>query len=163
MARTCTVCRHAERLAINAALVAGEPFRAIAGRLGLSRTALQRHKAEHLPLALVKATEAAQVAEADTLLAQVQEMRQRARAYEAQAVATGDLRVGLLALREERAAAELVAKMTGALRERQELPCIPVYAFDPDIIFPDPKSPPGAPVVVSTDPPLGRQANGSSA
>jgi hypothetical protein len=44
--RVCTVCSHGDRPAINAALVAGEPKRAIAARFGLSGSAAKRHAAE---------------------------------------------------------------------------------------------------------------------
>lgn len=111
MARTCTVCTHPERATVNAALVAGEPMRAIAGRFTLSRAALQRHGTRHLPVAVLRAADAAAQTEADALLAQARGMMQRARAYEAQAVANGDLRVALGALREQRGIAELLAKI----------------------------------------------------
>jgi nanoRNase/pAp phosphatase (c-di-AMP/oligoRNAs hydrolase) len=42
------VCRHPQREAIDKALVAGQPYWDIAGRYGTSKTALQRHKADHL-------------------------------------------------------------------------------------------------------------------
>jgi hypothetical protein len=71
MPRVCTVCAHAGREAIDAALVAEEPLRNIAERFGTSATALHRHKAEHVPAALAKAKEAEEVARADGLLAQV--------------------------------------------------------------------------------------------
>ena len=49
MSRTCTVCAHPERQAIEQALVAVEsPYRDIARRYGLSKDALLRHKADHL-------------------------------------------------------------------------------------------------------------------
>jgi transposase len=48
MPRTCTICTHPERAAIDKALVDGQPYRDIAGRYGTSKTALQRHKEDHL-------------------------------------------------------------------------------------------------------------------
>lgn len=48
MTRTCTVCGHPERQAIDKALVAQEPYRTIADRYGLSHQALIRHKADHV-------------------------------------------------------------------------------------------------------------------
>jgi hypothetical protein len=65
MARTCTVCVHAERAAIDRALVAGEPARAVAARYGtVGRMSLQRHRKDHLPALLAKAYEAEQSADA---------------------------------------------------------------------------------------------------
>jgi hypothetical protein len=48
MATLCTVCRHPELEAINGALRAREPLRAIAARFGASRAALDRHCRHHL-------------------------------------------------------------------------------------------------------------------
>ena len=55
MPRTCSICTHPERHAIDKALVAGEAFRNIAQRFGTSTGALHRHKAEHLPRLLARA------------------------------------------------------------------------------------------------------------
>ena len=68
MPRVCTICQHADKPAINAALIANEPYRLIAERFGTSAAALTRHKAEHLPATLAKATEAKETALADDLL-----------------------------------------------------------------------------------------------
>jgi hypothetical protein len=48
MPRTCTICTHPERATIDKALVNGQPYRDIAGHYGTSKTALQRHKDDHL-------------------------------------------------------------------------------------------------------------------
>ncbi len=53
MPQTCTVCSHQSRADIEAAIRAGTPYRTIAVRYGLSKTALLRHKgsghkADHL-------------------------------------------------------------------------------------------------------------------
>jgi hypothetical protein len=48
MPRTCTVCAHPERAAIDKALVDGQPLRNIAEHFGTSTTALHRHKEDRL-------------------------------------------------------------------------------------------------------------------
>jgi len=58
MTRTCTVCGHPERQAIDKALVAQEPYRHIAERYGLSNAALVRHKADHVLAEIVAAWQA---------------------------------------------------------------------------------------------------------
>jgi hypothetical protein len=68
MGRLCTICSHAERKAINGALVGIEPLRTIESRWSVSKTALLRHKKSHLPATLVKAEAAAAAAEGDSLL-----------------------------------------------------------------------------------------------
>ncbi len=116
MPRTCTICTHPEREAINQALVANEPFRLIAERFGTSAAALTRHKAEHLPVKLAKAHAAKETRLADDLLAQVKALRNKAISILQQAENAGDLRTALLGIREARACVELLAEMEGELK-----------------------------------------------
>ncbi len=128
MPQLCTICTHADRAAINAALVSGEPKRAIASRYDLTAAAVKRHGRRHLPRALALATQAARIADADSLVERVQAMERRARAYEAQAASEGNVRVALLALREQRAVADLLGRFTGELDK-------PVDLFPPGTRF----------------------------
>jgi hypothetical protein len=57
MPLTCSICTHPQRAEIEKALVSGESLRDIAGRCPVSRSALHRHKQEHLPGHLIKAAE----------------------------------------------------------------------------------------------------------
>ena len=50
MPRTCTICRHTHRGEIEADLQAGSPYRDVARRHEISRHALWRHWANHIPL-----------------------------------------------------------------------------------------------------------------
>ena len=68
MARTCTVCTHPDRPAIDRALVNHRPFRDVACRFKIGRMAALRHYDEHLPAALADAQRASQT-ELDRLLA----------------------------------------------------------------------------------------------
>jgi hypothetical protein len=102
MPRVCTVCAHPKRTEIDAALVSGDSFRNIAQRFALGHYTVRRHHADHLPAALTKATEATEVAQADTLLAQVRDLQSRALAILDAAEAQGDLRTALGAIREAR-------------------------------------------------------------
>ena len=86
MSRRCTVCGHPNRAEIEAELVANRATRAIARQWSVGREALTRHLANHLPKKLAKAAEAEQAAEADALLAQLQEL---------QAMAVGVARIAL--------------------------------------------------------------------
>jgi DNA-binding NarL/FixJ family response regulator len=64
--RSCTVCGHDERHAINVALVQpGASNRRIATQYGVSERAIRNQRAEHLPALLVKASAAVEVAEAE--------------------------------------------------------------------------------------------------
>lgn len=77
MPRSCTVCGHAERHGIDAALASGEANRRIATQHGLTEAAVRRHAATHLPAAMVKAEEARQVAHGSDVLTSLQEAGRR--------------------------------------------------------------------------------------
>lgn len=115
MPRRCTVCDHEERSSIDAALISGAPLRDIAGRHGVSKSALERHKAGHLPAHLAKAREAGEVARADDLLSQVRYLQDRTLAILTASEDTGELRTALVAIREARGNLELLAKLLGEL------------------------------------------------
>ncbi len=121
MPRTCTICTHPEREAINRALVANEPFRHIADRFGLSHQALMRHKAEHLPAIMVKSKAAEATAHADDLFQQVKSLRNKAIRILLSAEEAGDLRTALLGIREARACVELLADMEGELNRNPQI------------------------------------------
>ena len=121
MPRSCTVCTHEARAEIDLALVAGETFRHIAARFDTSTGALQRHKADHLPLKLAKAQEAEEVAQADDLLSQVRGLQARALTILDRAEEAGELRTALSAIREVRGNLELLAKLLGELDERPQV------------------------------------------
>ncbi len=124
MGRTCTVCRHTRRADIDAALVEHRPFRTIARQFSASRDALIRHHDNHLPAALTKARDAAEVAHADTILGQVQNLRDRALTILDTAEGAGDLRAALGAIREARGCLELLGKLAGEL---QDAPTVNVF------------------------------------
>lgn len=118
MPRTCTVCSHPEREAIDRALLSGEANRRIAAHHAVSEQAVRRHKADHLPAALAKAHEAEEVSRADDLLGQVRDLQARALSILEKAEAAGELRTALGAIREARGNLELLAKLLGELDER---------------------------------------------
>ena len=117
MPRRCTICTHKERDAINQALVAREPFRTIADRFGVTKTSLIRHSDDHVPAELVKAKDAADVASADDLLAQVCNLRDKALAILTHAETAEDWRAAIAAIREARGCVELLGKLAGQLRD----------------------------------------------
>lgn len=59
MARSCTVCSHHQREAIESALVAKTPNRRIAAQFAVPETSLRRHAREHLPQVLAHAAQSA--------------------------------------------------------------------------------------------------------
>ena len=115
MPRTCTICRHGERVDIDKALVTRTPFRDIAGRHGVSKSALVRHHDDHLPASLVRAQRAQEAAQADELLAQVLDLRDRAERILDAAEADKNWTASTGAIREWRACLELLGKLAGQL------------------------------------------------
>lgn len=118
MSRKCSICEHAKVEEINKTLLEGASLRDVAGRYSVSKTALSRHKNEHIPAALTHTQEAREVAKADTLLDQVTELRDRALFIPAKAEQAGDLRTALQGIKEARGCLELLARLQGKLQER---------------------------------------------
>jgi len=118
MPRTCTICAHADRAALDTALVSGEPFRHIAARSATSTTALQRHKAEHIPPHVATAKAVADVVQADDLLSQVRDLHRLALHLLARASASGDLRTALAGVREARSCLETLLEVEGEIDRR---------------------------------------------
>ncbi len=117
MPRVCTICTHKGRAKIDRALVVRERFRTIADQFGVSKTALLRHHDDHLPAALVKAQDATEAAQADALLAQVVDLRDKALDVLDTAQGSEDLRAAIGAIREARGCVELLAKLAGQLKD----------------------------------------------
>lgn len=77
MPRACSICQHTERAAIDKALVGPGSLRDIAGQFRVSKSALERHKAEHLPVSLVTAQKARHEAEGIDAMAELRRLFQR--------------------------------------------------------------------------------------
>lgn len=118
MTRVCTVCAHPDRHAIEKALVAGGAYRDIAGRYGLTKSAVERHKAEHLPVALVTAAGAEEVRQALDVLQQLKTINGAALTVLRDARAAGDGDLALRAIDRILKQIELQAKLLGDLDER---------------------------------------------
>ena len=121
MPRTCTVCTHAKRSQVEQALVSGESYRDIARRFGVSKDALARHRSEHLPRELAKATEAAEIARADTLLERLLSLNCETLLILAEARKGKDNYLALQAIARAEKQLELQAKLIGELDEGQSV------------------------------------------
>ncbi len=117
MPRRCTICTHEKRTDIDQALVGRRPFRDIAGQFDVSKSALVRHHDDHLPASLVKAQEATEAAQADALLAQVVDLRDKALGILKKAEDADELQTAISAIREARANVELLGKLAGQLKD----------------------------------------------
>ncbi len=121
MPRTCTICHHPERDAIDTALAGGIAQSEIIAKKRVSKDAVSRHRAAHLPARLAKAKEAQDIAVADDLLAQLKDLRRKAFAILLAAEEAGDLRTALLAIREARACLETLLELEGELNRRPQI------------------------------------------
>ena len=115
MPRTCTICVHDKHEEIDQALVKGTTLRTIADHWSVTKTSLIRHKADHLPAALVKANGAAEAAHGDGLLAKLESIEGEARALLKDAKEAKDLRAALMAVRELTRLLDLLARLRGEL------------------------------------------------
>ena len=99
----CSICGHPEREGIDRALIEEVSFRNIAGRFGVSCTAVHRHRKNgHVSASLARAHEITEMANADDLLARMGELETRALRILDRAERAGELRTALQAIRELR-------------------------------------------------------------
>ena len=129
MPQTCTVCRHANLADIDGAILRRDSLRDIARQYSISKDAVARHKADHLPKTLVKAKAAQELVRADSLLDYVQRRQTRlerldddAREIQQTSMRENDRSGALDAIkvrtgiaREQRGFAELLGRLTGEL------------------------------------------------
>lgn len=116
MARTCTVCSHADRELIDSAVVGcGTSNRRIAAQYNLSETAVRRHSRRHLPAALSAAAGATEAAKADNLLDRLTKLDSFVDSVLVSAAADGAHGTVLRAVREARAGIELRARLASEL------------------------------------------------
>jgi hypothetical protein len=98
--RVCTVCTRPDRPKIDAAIVTRrDSMTGIARSFAVGADALARHAKTHLLTTLVKAGEAAELTQADDLVAQLAEVRRAAWAAKTAAEKDGDTRALLAALK----------------------------------------------------------------
>ena len=128
MPRRCPICDHEDLDEINAALASNERIRTIAERWSVRKTALMRHRNEHLPYSAIEAKEAeAKEAEAkeaeddapvDELLDQVRDLQERALATLEEAEEAEELNAALQAIREVKGNLEFMTNPLNELDER---------------------------------------------
>jgi hypothetical protein len=138
MPRSCPICDHEDLDEINAALASNERIRTIAERWSVRKTALMRHRNEHLPYSAIEAKEAeakeaeakeAEAKEAETkeaeedalgddLLDQVRDLQERALATLEEAEEAEELNAALRAIREVKSDLELMTDPLNELDKR---------------------------------------------
>jgi hypothetical protein len=112
MPMVCKTCKRPDRAAIDAALLAGDSLRGIAGRFpGTSQAALDRHR-PHVGAAIVRAAERRGERLDETILQKVERLEADAMRLGARAESEGDIRAALAAVRELTDVVKLLREMT---------------------------------------------------
>lgn len=120
MPPVCSLCRHSEREAIDAAIVLGkDSLRNVAKRYGTSPASLLRHR-EHIPGALVLAREAEEVTKADDLLGILREAVADARRLRGKAEAADDYRGAIACVKTLADLVESLVKVAERIAEKDE-------------------------------------------
>jgi hypothetical protein len=113
MPRSCTICSHTDRDAIEHAAVSGGVKRSIADRYGVSKASLLRHLRNHLPAATIIKAQEADVDRAAGLQERLEDLYSRAERVLAEAEGTGRHNVSLASIRELRNILEFASKLAG--------------------------------------------------
>lgn len=122
MPRTCTVCNHANRADIDAALVNKASFRVVSRQYRVSTDALQRHQSSgHVLKAIAKAEVAVKqerdLSHALDLVQQLIDINVIARRVMTDALQSGDGKLALTACAEVLKQSEFQARIEGALKD----------------------------------------------
>jgi hypothetical protein len=110
--RTCSICSHEHRDAMEDAFITGQAKRRIASQHGVSERAVRYHMREHLPALLALARDAERAARADTLLDRMEALQSQTLAI---LDAPEDQRTALAAIAQARRNLELIGEVTREL------------------------------------------------
>ncbi len=124
MGRQCTVCAHKDLEEINKLLLCSDSYRDLARQFGLSKDALARHKESHIPTELLKSNDIQEIAKADVLLVQLEEIREKTLSLLDKAEQAADTRVygaPVAYLREVREQIKLLAELEGRLAAQPQI------------------------------------------
>jgi hypothetical protein len=110
--RTCSICSHEHRDAMEDAFIAGQAKRRIASQHGVSERAVRYHMREHLPALLALARDAERAARADSLLDRMEALQSQTLAI---LDAPEDQRTALAAIAQARRNLELIGEIAKEL------------------------------------------------
>ncbi len=114
MPRVCTVCSHELRDTVDGLIVSGQPLRQIANRIGVSDSAVARHRDAHLSPAIAKV----EAERGSKLLNRVERLITRTDAILTVAEESGKVSVALAAVREMRELLRLLGNASGELDDK---------------------------------------------
>jgi hypothetical protein len=121
MPRTCTVCTHPERQTIDKALAAGETHRDLVAEYRVSKDALSRHNATHVPPAVAKAQQAEDVQQALDVLSQLKAINGTCLQILSDARRAGDTSTALKAADRVLRQLEFQARLLGEIDDRPQV------------------------------------------
>jgi len=108
----CSICTHPMSNDINEALLMSTySLRDIAEQFGVSKSALQRHKEEHIPMNLIHAKEAKEICNAEIILKKLIHLGTDAARITKLAEDSNELKTALSGIREQSRIIEILAKM----------------------------------------------------
>jgi hypothetical protein len=119
--RVCTVCTHPQRSQIDRELAGGAPHHELVALYRVSKDAVSRHSATHLPAQVVKAQAAEDVKQALDVLQQLKAINGATLQILQQARAVGDGDLALRAIDRIQRQIELQARLLGELDDRPQL------------------------------------------
>lgn len=121
MGRTCTICVHPERDAIDHAIVSGTSYRNVRERWHVSLSSISRHRRDHISPALVALRAQQDEAHTASLLERVEDLIGRTERILLATEQDGKVTTALAAVRELRSLLELLGKASGELDDRPQL------------------------------------------
>jgi hypothetical protein len=111
----CIICRHPEKVRIEAALVRNTAFRKIGEQFSVHYSSVRRHQ-KHMGAQLTKARHAKESADASTLLKRVEELITKCNGIAAKAEKKKAWPAAVSALSQVRACLELLGRLSGELQ-----------------------------------------------
>jgi hypothetical protein len=118
MSRVCSICSHASRSAIDLAITNGLPNRRIAAQHTVTEQAVRRHAADHLPVAMTKARDEADISHAIDVVQQLKAINSASLSVLADARKSGDGELALKAIDRVLRQIQLQAQLLGELAEQ---------------------------------------------
>ncbi len=121
VAQSCTICASTFRESVDHELLSGLPLRDIAGRFGVSRSSLHRHRKTCIADAIAKADISSEAVTAARLVAELEALRGVTLRVLDEARTAQNHNVALSAIARLEKQAELIARLAGELIERRQV------------------------------------------
>jgi transposase-like protein len=116
--RKCSICTHANRDAIDALLVSGASYQAIAKQWNVGAESVRRHHDAHLSPALQAMKAERELEEGASFLKRLESLMATTEAILSTAKGEGKVAAALAAVREMRGCLDLYARATGELKDQ---------------------------------------------